>query len=86
VGETVSATFLEFRARKEAERVAAPVLPEWVTSAGYVQIAFRVPKPGEYFYGPLRDKVMLCNADETQEFAIVEYRGSAGVHKGELVE
>jgi hypothetical protein len=72
----MSATFLEFRARKEAERSASLGLPLWVTASHYVQIAFRVPKPGEYFYGPVRDKVLLCNADETQPFAIVEYRGA----------
>ncbi len=71
----MSATFLEFRERKAAERSAAKRLPPWVIDAAYVQIAFRVPRSGEFFYGPLRDKVMLCNADETQEFAIVEYRG-----------
>jgi hypothetical protein len=72
----VSATFLEFKERKAAERSASKRLPPWVIDAAYVQIAFRVPKPGEWFYGPLRDKVMLCNAEETQEFAVVEYRGA----------
>jgi hypothetical protein len=73
----VSATFLEFRTRKAAERSEAKRLPPWVIDAAYVQIAFRAPTPGEYFYGPVRDKVMLCNADETQEFAVVEYRGAS---------
>ena len=72
----MSATFLEFKERKLAERLASSSrLPGWVTSVGYVQVAFRAPKIGEYFYGPIRDKVMQCNALETTPFAIVEYMG-----------
>jgi hypothetical protein len=71
----VSATFLEFRERAAAERLASKRLPAWVVDAAYVQVAFCVPKPGDYFYAPIRDKVVLCNAEETQPFAIVEYRG-----------
>ena len=72
----MSASFLEFQTRKAAERLAAKRLPAWAVEAAYVQVAFRVPEIGEYFYGPLRDKVMQCNTPETQPFAIVEYRGA----------
>jgi hypothetical protein len=71
----MSANFEEFRARKAAERSASPVLPGWVTSVGYAQVAFRPPLPGEYFYEAKRDKVMVCDAEETLPFAVVEYRG-----------
>lgn len=72
----MSVTFLEFKARKAAERSASPVLPEWVTSASYIQIAFRAPKPGEFFYEGKRDVVMLCKEIETLPFPVVEYRGA----------
>jgi hypothetical protein len=72
----MSATFLEFKERKLAERLAAsPSLPGWVISVGYALVAFRPPLPGEYFYEVMRDKVMVCNAEETLPFAVVECRG-----------
>ena len=70
----MSASFIEFQERKAAERVAKTRLPEWAYAVGYVEIAFRVPKVGEFFYAPIRDKILLCNAEETTAFLVVEYR------------
>ena len=51
-------------------------LPSWVRMVGYVGIAFRVPKNREYFYDSVRDKVLVCDTDETRPFVIVDYRGT----------
>ena len=75
-GSKMSASFLEFRERKAAARSAIPRLPEWASVVGYVEIGLRVPKVGEYFYAPIRDKILLCNAEETTAFLVVEYRDS----------
>jgi hypothetical protein len=70
----MSASFLEFKERKAAARSVVPRLPEWASVVGYVEIGLRVPKVGEYFYAPIRDKILLCNAVETTAFLVVEYR------------
>jgi hypothetical protein len=72
----MSASFLEFRERKAAERTEAKRLPPWVVEEAYVEVAFRVPVLGEYFFAPRCNKIVVCNAEETQPFAIIEYRGA----------
>jgi hypothetical protein len=50
-------------------------LPQWVLDTGYVLVSYRVPKHGELFYAPQRDKIFVCEIPEIHEFYIVEYRG-----------
>ena len=50
-------------------------LPQWVIDTGYVLVAFRIPKHGELFYAPVRDKILVCEVPEILEFYVVEYHG-----------
>lgn len=49
------------------------LLPEWVTEEGYRVAGVRRPKAGEYFYCPVRDRVLRCAEEiEDHPFVILE--------------
>ena len=51
-------------------------LPAWIHTEGYRPVGFRRPQLGEYFFCPVRGKVIRCAEDiETHAFTILEYGG-----------
>jgi hypothetical protein len=56
---------------------AANGLPSWVIAEGYTPVGIRRPEVGEYFFCPVRQKVLKCAEDiEEQPFVILVYGGA----------